>query len=110
MTENFDQPRNDSEAIILLKERMNEARERDREFGSKLDSILDTLHAMDTKAQLNEHRLNALSVEHGETKGRLDALESDKKNVWLHVVSVLSQIGLWGAKLASPSTAARIPS
>ena len=98
MTENFDQPRNDSEAIILLKERMKEARERDREFGGKLDSILDTLHAMDTKAQLNEHRLNALSVEHGETKDRLNQLESDKKNVWLHVTGILSQIALWISK------------
>ena len=97
MTESFDS-KNDSETLVLLKERMREARERDKEFNAKLDQILELQHAMDTKTQLTDHRLNALHTEHQETKMRLDAVEADKKSVWLHVASILSQIGLWGAK------------
>jgi len=97
MTESFDS-KNDSETLVLLKERMREARERDRAFNEKLDQILSFQHAIDTKTQLTDHRLNALHTEHSETKARLDAVEADKKSVWLHVASILSQIGLWGAK------------
>lgn len=97
MTESFDS-KNDSEALVLLKERMREARLRDQDFGRKLDTILETLHEMDTKTQITDHRLNALHAEHQETKARMDALESDKRGVWAHVASILSQIALWTTK------------
>lgn len=97
MTEDLG-PRNDSETLVLLKERMREARERDKEFNAKLDQILELQHAMDTKTQITDHRLNALHTEHQETKSRLDAVETDKRGAWAHVASILSQIALWTAK------------
>jgi methylase of polypeptide subunit release factors len=97
MTESFDS-KNDSETLVLLKERMREARERDKEFNAKLDQILALQHAMDTKTQITDHNLSALRTEHAETKARLDAVESDKRGVWAHVASIVSQIALWGSK------------
>lgn len=97
MTESFDS-KNDSETLVLLKERMREARERDRQFVAKLDQILENQHEMDKKAGLTAERLEKLKEEHAETKARLDTVEADRKSVWLHVASILSQIGLWGAK------------
>lgn len=97
MTDSFDS-RNDSETLVLLKERMREARERDRLLGEKIDRILDNQHDMDKKTGLTAERLESLQKEHAETKSRLDAVETDKRGAWAHVASVLSQIALWTAK------------
>jgi chromosome segregation ATPase len=96
MTDSF--AKNDSEALILLRERVREGRDRDQKVDDKLDKILDTLHKMDTKTQIIDHGLTSLSAQHSETKARLDAVEDDKRGVWAHVASVISQIALWGAK------------
>jgi hypothetical protein len=97
MTESFD-AKDDSELLVLMKERLRTAHIRDQDMLAVQNKILEQLHQMDTRSQITDHRLNALHTEHVETKGRLDALESDKKNLWVHLASVLSQIGLWGAK------------
>ena len=96
MTSSFS--KNDSEALILLRERVREGRERDIKVDAKLDTIISTLHAMDTKTQLTDHNLSALRTEHGETKARLDTVEADKRGLFAHVAGIVSQIALWGAK------------
>ena len=53
---------------------------------------------MDTRTQLTDHGLNALRTEHGETKQRLDSIESDKRGIWAHAASILSQLALWVGK------------
>jgi hypothetical protein len=97
MTESFD-AKDDSELLVLMKERLRTAHIRDQDMLAVQNKILEQLHQMDTRSQITDHRLNALHTEHGETKARLDAVEADKRSVWLHVASILSQIGLWGAK------------
>ena len=96
MTDSF--AKNDSEALILLRERVREGRDRDKEVAEKLDVIIESLHKMDTRTQLTDHGLNALRTEHSETKQRLDAVESDKRGIWAHAASILSQLALWVGK------------
>lgn len=97
MTQSFD-AKDDSELLVLLKERVRTAHLRDEKLDEKLDMIIKNQHEMDKKADRTADHLAALQDDHKETKARLDTVEADRKSVWLHVASILSQIGLWGAK------------
>lgn len=60
MTESFDS-KNDSETLVLLKERMRVSSIRDREMVEVQQAILKQLHEMDTKMALSERRIGVHS-------------------------------------------------
>jgi len=60
MTESFDS-KNDSETLVLLKERMRVSSIRDREMVEVQQAILKQLHEMDTKMALSDRRIGAHS-------------------------------------------------
>ncbi len=60
MTESFDS-KNDSETLVLLKERMRVSSIRDREIVEVQQAILKQLHEMDTKMALSDRRIGAHS-------------------------------------------------
>lgn len=106
MTESFDS-KNDSETLVLLKERMRVSAIRDREMIEVQQSILNQLHAMDTKIALADRRvgvhselIKALTGDCEEVKKTLKeevkvAVETavqNKGTMWTAVAGVVSGV------------------
>lgn len=84
--------------MAILEERMREARERDRVLLASNAEVKEAVNDIKLMLARGEMRMKAIEEDQADTTTRLSKLEDNKTNVIAHIVHILSQIGLWGAK------------